>query len=56
MSIGAPRDASDGVQVQWTVPENFIGTLRAEAYRGPTLVGVAFSVGGLVAEPAPASP
>jgi hypothetical protein len=50
ISIGAPQDNSDGVQVQWTVPENFYGTLRAEAYRGPTLVGVAFSVAGLASE------
>lgn len=48
--VGDDRDNSDGVQVEWTVPENFYGTLRAEAYRGPTLVGVAFSVAGLASE------
>lgn len=51
-------DASDGVEVLWTVPEDFVGSLRAEAYdQNSTIIGVAFSpesVGAATIPPTPA--
>ncbi|HLU09581.1 MAG TPA: hypothetical protein VK003_07935 [Oceanobacillus sp.] len=47
----------DGVSVLWTVPQDFVGSLRGEAYdQNDTIIGVAFSPESVSADSIPPTP